>query len=76
MEHGRDTITHTPGPPRIEDDPGALPSALTFFVTVAQRRTLLETLSAWSCDRTGALLMALGLLDPDQEHTKRGRTDG
>jgi len=76
MERGRDPTIQTPAPPKIEDDPEKLPSALTFFVTNAQRRALLRALSAWSNDRTGALLMALGIQSLEQEHTKRGRRDG
>ena len=76
MERGKDPTTQTPAPPKIEYDPGELPSALTFFVTYAQRRALLGALSAWSNDRTGALLMALGIQSLEQEHTKEGRGDG
>jgi len=53
-----------------------LPSALTFFVSVDQRRALLKALAAVSPDRTGALLMALGLVDLNQQHTMGERADG
>ena len=76
MESGTNTSTHKPEPPKIESDVGALPSALTFFVTLAQRRALLKALGAWSPDRTRALLMALGVVDMDDEPMNGEREDG
>ncbi|MEL7472758.1 MAG: hypothetical protein AAGK04_05510, partial [Planctomycetota bacterium] len=47
-----------PAPPTSPDE---LPAPLTFFLTVEQRRTVLDALSAWHADRTRALLAALGV---------------
>jgi hypothetical protein len=58
--------THPPLPrPRAESDTGALPSAVTFFMTRSQRAELLGALRAHGHDRTQALLIAVGLRGPD-----------
>lgn len=58
--------THEPpvlARPRIEHNTDHLPSAVTFFMTRAQRRALLDRLGRISDDRTRALLIGVGLLE-------------
>ena len=52
--------------PIPETNTGTLPSALTFFVTRAQRNAILRTLKRLSDDRSRALLIALGELQPGE----------
>lgn len=40
-----------------------LPSALTFFMATKQRRAVLDALSAFSSDRSQAILIALGIIE-------------
>lgn len=58
----QNTTMRPPGP-RIEPGTGQLPSAVTFFLTRAQRRALLKVLKVLGDDRSAALLTALGLDD-------------
>jgi len=50
--------------PRNEAHSGTLPSALTFFVSRAQRAAILRALKQLSDDRSRALLIALGEIEP------------
>lgn len=52
--------------PRPETSTGSLPSALTFFVTRAQRNAILRTLKRLSDDRSRALLIVLGEFQPGE----------
>lgn len=47
--------------PKPAPDPGALPSAVTFFLTAEERRRVLRALKELDQDRAGALLKALGI---------------
>jgi hypothetical protein len=59
--------THNGFPvPRLETHTGALPSALTFFVTRAQRIAIIDLLERFSDDRSRALLIALGEIEPGE----------
>ncbi len=49
---------HQPAPPPAE---GALPHAITFFVSAEQRRLILAALRAFDKDRVRALCLALGV---------------
>lgn len=60
------TTTNPLPKPIPETSTGALPSALTFFVTRAQRNAILRTLKRLSDDRSRALLIALGELQPGE----------
>jgi hypothetical protein len=60
-------IQHNTFPaPTREADTGTLPSALTFFVTRAQRDAILRLLECLSDDRSRALLIALGEIEPGE----------
>lgn len=56
-EHARDTMS---GPAAV-DQPEALPQALVFFMTVADRVRVLRALKAIDTNRDAALLKALGV---------------
>lgn len=60
------TTTNPLPKPKLETSTGALPSALTFFVTRAQRNEILRTLKRLSHDRSRALLIALGEIQPGE----------
>ena len=64
-------MTHQSTEPRTQPMPdihkAELPSALTFFVTRAQRAALLRQLNLLSKDRNRALLIATGLIDACEE---------
>lgn len=60
------TTTNALPKPILETNTGTLPSALTFFVTRAQRNAILRTLKRLSDDRSQALLIALGELHPGE----------
>lgn len=60
------TTTNPLPRPIHETSTGTLPSALTFFVTRAQRNAILRTLKRLSDDRSRALLIALGELHPGE----------
>ncbi|PCI10390.1 hypothetical protein COB72_03305 [bacterium] len=51
--------------PTPEHTTEKLPSALTFFMQTKQRRAVLDALSAFSNDRSQAILIALGLIDTE-----------
>jgi hypothetical protein len=50
-----------PEKPVVQDSTDALPSALTFFVTTKQRRTIINLLSSIDKNRSSAIIVALGL---------------
>ncbi|MFI4898192.1 MAG: hypothetical protein ACIARR_10235 [Phycisphaerales bacterium JB059] len=50
-----------PPPPRERVDEGSLPHALTFFLSVDERRAVVRRLRRVDRDRTRALLRLLGL---------------
>lgn len=60
------TTTNPLPKPIPETSTSTLPSALTFFVTRAQRNAILRTLKRLSDDRSRALLIALGELQPGE----------
>ncbi len=49
--------------PTKEKNTDKLPSAVTFFLHTKQRRALLKALSAYSNDRSQAILIAMGIVE-------------
>jgi len=62
---GRRTESNELGKPKQEMNTDALPIAVTFFLTVSQRRLLLQSLKAYSDQRSRAILIALGLIEKE-----------
>lgn len=60
MRTRRDRSDRVPKP-REGGDPDALPHALTFFLSAAERRAVLRALRRFERDRARALLRALGI---------------
>ena len=52
---------HAPAQPAAVEQPEALPQALVFFMTVADRARVLRALKAIDTNRDAALLKALGI---------------
>lgn len=57
----RNTTLEPLNQPIIEQGTGALPSALTFFMSREERAAVLRALAKLSNDRTRALLIAAGV---------------
>lgn len=56
--------------PRLETNTQALPSAVTFYMSVQERRQLLNALKPIAHNRTQAILIAMGLMKNIEETTK------
>jgi ParB-like chromosome segregation protein Spo0J len=59
------SLTHPPPEAAAAPDLGDMPSALTFFLTDSERRSVLTALRALHQDRSAALLIALNLQESD-----------
>lgn len=63
--------------PKNEPNTHALPSAVTFFMSVQERRELLRTLQPIAQNRSHAILIAMGICKNDNKlNTETDDTNG